>query len=213
MWPDPTETQELLRRAKDGDRPALNALLDRHRGALRRAVGLRMDPVLARRLDASDVVQTALADAARRLADYLRDPRMPFHLWLRQLAQDRLIDAHRRHRVAARRSLDREQPLAAPAALDHSTIELAAQLCDAELTPAAAALRAELAARLREAIDSLDAADREVVLLRHFEQLSNQDVAQALGLSEAAASMRYLRAIRRLRARLAPDANRTPEEG
>lgn len=207
MWPDPTEIQELLRQAGTGDRPAVDALFDRHRGALRRAVELRMDPVLARRLDASDVVQAALIDASRRLAEYLREPKMPFHLWLRQLAQDRLIDAHRRHRVAARRSLDREQPLTAPAALDHSTIELAAQLCDAELTPAAAALRAELAVRLREAIDSLDAGDREVVLLRHFEQLSNQDVAQALGLSEAAASMRYLRAIRRLRARLVPDSS------
>lgn len=205
MWPDPSETQELLRQAGSGDPPAVDALLNRHRAALRRAIELRMDPVLARRLDASDVVQTALTDAARRLAEYLRDPRMPFHMWLRQLAQDRLIDAHRRHRVAARRSLDREQPLAAPAALDHSTIELAAQLCDPELTPAAAAVRAELAARLREAVDSLDAADREVVLLRHFEQLSNQDIAEALGLSEAAASMRYLRAIRRLRARLMPD--------
>lgn len=212
MWPDQTETQELLRQAGTGDRPAVDALFERHRGALRRAVELRMDPVLARRLDASDVVQAALVDASRRLADYLREPKMPFHLWLRQLAQDRLIDAHRRHRVAARRSLDREQSLTAPAALDHSTIELAAQLCDAELTPAAAALRAELAVRLREAIDSLDAADREVVLLRHFEQLSNQDVAQALGLSEAAASMRYLRAIRRLRARLVPDDSREEEQ-
>ena len=122
------------------------------------------------------------------------------------MAKDRLIDAHRRHRVAERRSLDREQSLTAPPNLDHSTMELAAQLYDSELTPAAAATWRELQVRFQAAIETLEEHDREIVLMRHFEQLSNQDVATALGLSEAAASMRYLRAVRKLRTMLADPA-------
>jgi RNA polymerase sigma-70 factor (ECF subfamily) len=202
MWPDSSQTQELMQQARQGDAEAVNQLLQRHRAALRRMVELRMDRALDRRVDASDIVQDVLVEANRRLADYLNNPAMPFHLWLRHMARDRLIDAHRRHRVAERRSLDREQPLVAPADLDRSTLELAAQLCDRELTPAAAATWHELQRRFQQAIEQLDEQDREVVLMRHFEQLSNQEVAQALDLTTAAASMRYLRAMRRLRALL-----------
>jgi RNA polymerase sigma-70 factor, ECF subfamily len=202
MWPDAEKTQELLSQARTGDRAAISELLDRHRDALRRMVALRMDRLLQQRVDASDIVQDALIEANRRLPEYLKDPQLPFRLWLHHLARDRLIDAHRRHRVAARRSVDREQPLAARGTLDHSTLDLAAQLCDRELTPAAAATRHELERRFQAAIEELEENDREVILLRHFEQLSNQETAQALGLSEPAAGMRYLRAIRRLRAML-----------
>ncbi|MEX0711230.1 MAG: sigma-70 family RNA polymerase sigma factor [Pirellulales bacterium] len=204
MWPDPQTTQELLAGARRGDAAAVNGLLDRHRAALRRMVALRMDRALERRVDASDIVQDALVEANRRLADYLADPRMPFHLWLRHIARDRLIDAHRRHRVAARRSLDREQPLHAAGALDRSSVDLAGQIEDRELTPAAAATQHELERRFQAAIELLDETDREVVLLRHFEQLSNQETAEVLGLSQPAAGMRYLRAVRRLRALLDP---------
>jgi RNA polymerase sigma-70 factor (ECF subfamily) len=199
MWPDSSETQQLLKRAVDGDPQAVNGLLERHREALSRMVGLRMDPALGRRLDASDIVQDVLVDANRRLPGYLKAPQLPFHLWLRQIAKDRLIDAHRRHRAAARRSLDRERSLA-PAYDDQSAIDLLAQLQDREATPCAAAARAEMRSRFDAAIARLDETDREVILMRHFEQLSNQEVAQALGLSDAAAGMRYLRALRRLRA-------------
>src|SRR5436305_9301852 len=113
MWPDSTETQELLGRARRREPEAVDQLLARHRAALRRMIDLRMDPALARRLDASDIVQDVLIEASRRLADYLSNPSLPFHLWLRHLARDHIIDQFRRHRVAARRSLDREQPLAA----------------------------------------------------------------------------------------------------
>lgn len=211
MWPESTETQELLAQAQAGDAVAVNNLLDRHRAALRRMVDLRMDRALSRRVDASDIVQDTLVEANRRLRDYLQNPVMPFHLWLRHMARDRLIDAHRRHRVAERRSLDREQSLTAPPNLDHSTMELAAQLYDSELTPAAAATWHELQLRFQAAIETLDEHDREIVLMRHFEQLSNQDVAATLGLSEAAASMRYLRAVRRLRTMLAEPARDSPE--
>jgi RNA polymerase sigma-70 factor, ECF subfamily len=170
-------------------------------------VDLRMDRALVRRVDASDIVQDVMVEANRRLTEYLGNPTMPFHLWLRHMAKDRLIDAHRRHRVSQRRSLDREQPLAAHDP-DRSTLELAAQLCDQELTPAAAATWQELQRRFHDAVEQLEEQDREIVLMRHFEELSNQDVAQALGLSGAAASMRYLRAMRRLRALLqGPEAD------
>lgn len=204
MWPDSSQTQELLAQARQGDAHAVNALLDRHRVALRRMVELRMDRALTRRVDASDIVQDVMLEANRRLKDYLANPAMPFHLWLRHMAQDRLIDAHRRHRVSQRRSLDREQPLVGHAP-DRSTLELDAQLCDHELTPAAAATWHELQRRFQAAVEELDEQDREILLMRHFEELSNQDVAQSLGLSSAAASMRYLRAMRRLRTLLHDD--------
>ena len=202
MWPDAEKTQELILGAQGGDADAVNRLLERHRESVRRMIDLRMDRKLRQRVDASDIVQDVLIDANRRLPDYLNQPAMPFHLWLRQMAQDRLIDAHRRHRVAAKRSVDREQPLAARANLDRDTIELAAQLCDPERTPAAEAAWNELQEQFSAAIEQLDEQDREVVLMRHFEKLSNSEVAESLGLSPPAASMRYLRAVRRLRAML-----------
>ena len=200
MWPDPTETQELLKRAAEGSDAATNELFERHRAAIRRMVDLRMDRMLQQRVDASDIVQDALLDAHRRLPEYLRSRKMPFHLWLRQMAKDRLIDTHRRHREADRRSLDREESLGGPSFDDQSAIDLLAQISDRELTPCAAATRRELQRRFQSAIDELDEIDREVILMRHFELLSNQETASALGLTAPAAGMRYLRAVRRLRA-------------
>jgi RNA polymerase sigma-70 factor (ECF subfamily) len=205
MWPDTPETQEMLKQAREGGPGAVDRLLTAHREPLRRVISLRLDPAVARREDPSDIVQLVLAEASQRLADYLRNPTMPFRLWLRHIARDHIIDTHRRHRVAQRRSLDREQP-AVPAGLaDRSSLDLAAQFLDPELTPASAAMRQELEARLHAAVAALGEDDREVIHLRHFEQLSNQDVAAELGLTEAAASMRYLRALRRLRALLVPE--------
>jgi RNA polymerase sigma-70 factor (ECF subfamily) len=202
MWPESVKTEELLAEARDGDTEAVNRLLDRHRDALRRMVQMRLDQKIRRRVDVSDVVQDVLLEANRRLSDYLARPAMPFHLWVRQIAKDRIIDAHRRHRASARRSVDREQALA-PIGEDRSSIDLAAQLCDPELTPAAAATQQEMARRVEQAIARLGDQDCEIVVMRHYEQLSNQEAAQALGLTEPAASMRYLRAVRRLRSMLA----------
>ncbi len=202
MWPDPDETRARLDRVQAGDAAAVDELLADHREPLRRAVQLRLDPALARRVDASDIVQDVLLEASRRLRDYLQYPVMPFHLWLRHLAKDRLIDAHRFHRTAQRRSLDREQAVQPPAWAEASSVQLIAQLLDPEKTPATAAVQQELERRLQAAVAELDEADREVILMRHYEGLGNQEVAAALGLSEAAASMRYLRALRRLRAAL-----------
>jgi RNA polymerase sigma-70 factor (ECF subfamily) len=109
MWPESDRTQDILRDVAGGDAEAVNRLMDRHREAVRRMVQLRLDHAVARRVDASDVVQDVMLEASQRLTDYLRNPGMPFHLWLRQLALDRIIDMHRRHRGAQRRSVDREQ--------------------------------------------------------------------------------------------------------
>jgi len=204
MPPNSPETEVLLDQAREGDAAALDRLLSQQREPLRRMIGLRLDPALAARLDASDVVQEVLLEASRRLRDYLQRPAMPFHLWLRHIARDHVIDAYRRHRQAQRRSLDREQPMLAGHLADHSSMELAGQLLDPELTPASAALHHELQRRLESAIATLSEDDREVILMKHYEQLSNQEIAQFLELSEAAASMRYLRALRRLKAVLTP---------
>jgi RNA polymerase sigma-70 factor, ECF subfamily len=126
---------------------------------------------------------------------------MAFHLWIRQIAKDRIIDAHRRHRASVKRSVDREQALT-PVNDERSSILLANQLCDPQLTPAAAATQHEMARRLEQALTQLGDQDCEVIVMRHYEHLSNQEIAEALSLTEPAASMRYLRAVRRLRGML-----------
>ena len=199
MWPEPDQTQELLNNVRGGDGEAVNRLLERHRESLRRMVQVRLDRAVAGRVDASDIVQDVLWEASRRLPDYIRDGKMPFHLWLREMAKDHLIDAHRRHRKAQRRSVDRERSLAVEFG-DRSSLDLAAQLRDADLTPAAATIRKELEVRFFSALEQLDEDDAEIILMRHHEQLTSAETAQALGLSAAAAGMRYLRALRRLRA-------------
>ncbi|MBY0230764.1 MAG: sigma-70 family RNA polymerase sigma factor [Gemmataceae bacterium] len=205
MFTDHPDTQDLLAQARDGQAGAVDRLLDVHREPLRRLIGLRLDPALAARVDASDIVQDVLLEAHKRLVEYLRAPAMPFRLWLRHIAQDHVIDAHRRHRQAQRRSLDREQPIVPNVLADHSSMELAGQLLDTERTPASEAIHRELQRKLNAAIACLDDDDREVILMRHREQMANGEVAEALGLSEAAASMRYLRAVRKLRAALLPE--------
>lgn len=198
MWPEPHNTAEILKKITAGDAAAVNDLFNRHRAGLRKMIDLRMDRRMAGRLDASDVVQDVLSEAHGRLAEYLRDGRMPFHVWLRQLALDRMIDLHRRHH-ARRRDVANERPMTIPAMGDRSSLDLAAELRDAELTPAAAAIRQELQERFHQALDQMPDDDREILLLRHQEQMGNGEAADALGLSPAAAGMRYLRALRRLR--------------
>ena len=193
------QTLLLLERVRQGDGDAINGLLERHRAAIRRMIDQRMDRVVQRRVDASDIVQDVLVEANRRLKDYLADPTMPFRLWLRHMARDRLIDTHRRHRVASTRSIDREVPLVTGGDRDRSGADLAGQLADRELTPAAAATWHELERRFADAVEQLEEADRQIVLLRHFEHLSTAEAAEVLGLSKPAAGMRYLRAMWRLR--------------
>jgi RNA polymerase sigma-70 factor (ECF subfamily) len=205
MWPDAQRVQQLLDRGRAGDSGALEELLATCREPLHRAVEFRLDPKLSPREDASDVVQNVMIDAHRRMAEYLRDPKMPFAIWLRHIAKDRIIDTHRRHQAAGRRSIDREQH-AGPIVNDASSVQLVAQLVDAEMTPASAAIQRELQIKLGQVLEQLDELDREIILMRYYEQMSNQDVAAALDLTEAAASMRHLRALRRLKEAFAPSA-------
>lgn len=198
----PAEAQPtlvLLDRVRQGDQAAVNGLLERHREAIKRMINQRMDHHVQRRVDASDIVQDVMIEANRRLIDYLANPIMPFQLWLRSMAKDRLIDAYRRHRVATRRSVDREVSLTVLAGENNSEVDMMSQLADSNLTPAAAATWREFQSRFAAAVEALEDDDRKIVLLRHFEHLSTVEAANALGLTKSAAGMRYLRAMRRLR--------------
>ena len=198
LWPQADDTQQLLAKAGAGSSDAVNQLLERHRAAVHRLVQIRLDQKVQRRLDVSDVVQDVMIEASTRLQNYLHNPEMAFHLWLRQIAWDHMIDAYRKHRVSAKRSIDREQPMQTGSP-DQSSVMLAAQLFDPQITPAAHAMRQEIVGQVETAIAVLNDQDREIVHLRHYEYLSNLEIAEVLSITPAAASMRYLRAVRRLR--------------
>jgi RNA polymerase sigma-70 factor (ECF subfamily) len=201
---DSAETRHLLEQARAGSAGAVNCLLERHRPYVCRFVELRMDAQLRGRVDPSDVVQEAQMEAVRRLDGYLCHAPLPFRLWLRQIAQDRLLMLRRHHRGARRRAVTREAVWP-----DESSLAFARQLLAAGPSPSARLAVSELAQRVRQAVAELPEADREIVLLRNFEGLSNQEVAQLLGIQPATASQRYGRALLRLRKLLA-DAR--PEE-
>ena len=212
IWPIDDQTETLLDGARAGDTDAVNKLLEKHRRSVRRLVEMRLDRKVQQRVDVSDVVQDVMVEASGRLEKYLDDPVMAFHLWIRQIAWDRIIDTYRRHRVSAKRNMDREQPIAVPAGSDHSTMELAVQLRDPALTPAAAATQREIAGKVEAVIELLNEQDREIILMRHYEHLSNLEIAEVLKLNPPAASMRYLRALRRLRQLLAENHIESPTE-
>ena len=194
-----TTTDELLRRAKAGDAAALGALFANYRDRLRQMVRLRLDPRVAGRLDASDVLQEAYLDVARRFPEYAAAPTVPFYVWLRTLTGQRLIDLHRQHLGAKMRDAGQEVALYRGALPQASSASLAQQLLAGWTSPTQAAVRAELQLQLQEALNSMDPIDREVVVLRHFEELNNIETAAVLGVEPSAASKRYLRAIRRLK--------------
>jgi RNA polymerase sigma-70 factor (ECF subfamily) len=191
--------QGLLDQARQGDRVAVGKLLEDQRGRLERMLSLRIDGRLRGRIDPSDVIQDAFLEASCRLEEYLRDPRMPFYLWVRYIVSQRLHTIYREHLGAQKRDARREISIDQSAGAATSSRALAAHLLGTLSTPSQAAVRSELRDRLREAIESMEPFDREVIALRHFEQLGNSEVAQLLGLEEPAASRRYFRAIRRLR--------------
>jgi RNA polymerase sigma-70 factor (ECF subfamily) len=202
-FPDRSETTRLIEQAVRGDQRALGKLLGRHRERLRRMVALRLDWRLRGRVDPSDIIQEACLDAARRLPQYQKSPTMPFFLWLRFLAGQRLVDEHRKHLGAAARDAGREISLYRGALPETTSAALAAHLLGRLTTPSQAAIRAERKIRLQEALNSLDPIDREVLALRHFEELSNAEAAAVLGLDKSAASKRYARALIRLKEILA----------
>jgi RNA polymerase sigma-70 factor (ECF subfamily) len=199
MTGEVSETAGLLRRAAQGDQAAWGALLVRSRDRLRRMVALRLDRRLQGRVDPSDIIQEAYIDASARLADYARQPDMPFFLWLRFLTGQRLLRVHRQHLGAEMRDAAREVSLYRGALPAATSAALAAQLLGRDTRPSEVAIRAERSIRLQEALNSMDPLDREVLALRHFEQLSNGEAARVLGLQEPAAAKRYVRALKRLR--------------
>lgn len=186
---------ELLELAKLGDAQALGELLERQRLGLQRMVALRMDPVLRARLGASDVVQDALAEACARFPEYARRPRLPFLLWVRLLAGQRLQQLRRFHLRAQLRDARREHPTL-PAARSQSAAELYAR---EQSSPTQRLARAETEQRLARALEALAPLDREVLVLRHFEGLTAEQSARELRISAASAAKRYLRALARLR--------------
>jgi RNA polymerase sigma-70 factor (ECF subfamily) len=208
MTPSDADTEQLLQRAAGGSAAACGDLLERHRGRLERMVALRMDRRLAARLDAADVVQDALAEAVQRLPEYLRQRPLPFYPWLRQLAWDRLAELHRRHVGARKRSVTREECWQ-PELPDESAAQLADRLVGLTTSPSARLERAEECERVRVALTRLPGPDREVLVLRHLEQLPLAEIAAVLGVTENTAGRRHLRALERLRTLL----GKPPGEG
>jgi RNA polymerase sigma-70 factor (ECF subfamily) len=193
------ETLGLVRRAADGDEEALSALYGAHRSRLKRMIELRLSRRLSGRVDDSDVLQEAYIEIARKLPDYAREPKLPLYLWMRHLTALKLLEVHRRHLGSQVRDADREVTLHRGCLPVADSVSLAAQLLGALTTPSQAAIKAETRLLVQEALNSMDPTDREVVALKHFEQLSISEIAQVLGLSKAGAGSRYLRAVKRLR--------------
>ena len=203
MTSDPGSTDDLLRRAGAGDPHALAELFARYRGRLRRMVKLRLDRRLQGRVDPSDVLQEAQLEITRRAAEYAADPRVPPFLWLRLITGQRLTALHRRHLGAQMRNAGQEIALHRGPIPQATSLSLAEMLLGRLTSPTQAARRAEVRLLLQEALNGMDPLDREVLTLRHFEELSIAEVAQVLGLSKTAASNRYIRALERLREALA----------
>lgn len=206
MIPLPPDTDALLRQASQGDDRARQQLLERHRDRLRRMVAVRLDQRMSARVDPSDVVQDALTRASQQLDAYMRDRPLPFYPWLRHFAWDRLVELHRLHVMAQRRSVTREQRddflLSDP-----SAAALADALIASGTSPSRNLIRAELCARVRAALADLPPRDREVLVMRHLEQLSTAEVASILAITESAVMTRHTRALVRLRTRLCDNAS------
>jgi RNA polymerase sigma-70 factor (ECF subfamily) len=197
LTPDDGLADRLLRAAEAGDREALDGLLTFWRPRLRQMIAVRLDPQLAVRADASDVVQEALMEASRRFPEYTRKRPVPFYLWLRQLACQRLTDLYRRHLRARRRSVYAEEAMLPPLP-DQSAMSLANVLVASGTAPSQRMQRQEKRNMVRAALDRLAPADREVLVLRHLEQLSTREVAAILDVSEPAVRYRHRRALERL---------------
>jgi RNA polymerase sigma-70 factor (ECF subfamily) len=204
---DADQANDLLDRARAGDPRALAALFDHYRRRLRHMVRLRLDRRLAGRLDPDDVLQQAYLEADKRFADYLLDPSIPVFLWLRLVTGEALTDLHRHHLGAKMRDAGIEVSLHRGALPQASSVSLAELLLGRLTSPTRAARRAETQRRLQEALNRMDPMDREVLVLRHFEELSNAEVAEVLGLEKTAASNRYIRALKRLKAALGGSAD------
>jgi RNA polymerase sigma-70 factor (ECF subfamily) len=197
------ETERLLARAAAGDNRALAELFEQHRGRLEQMVRLRLDRRLQGRLDPADVLQEAYLELAKRYPEYTADPTLPFYLWLRMLTGQKLVDQHRRHLGAKMRDVGMEVSLHRARLPEASSASLAEMLLGRLTSASRAAIRTESRLRVQEALNTMDPIDREVLVLRHFEMLSNEETARVLNLKTSAASNRHLRALKRLKEILA----------
>jgi RNA polymerase sigma-70 factor, ECF subfamily len=193
------DAASLLARAEAGDGAAWGALLTGHQERLSRMVMFRMDPRLRGRIDAADVVQEAFVVASASREIYFREPILPLFLWLRGVVNNKLLELHRHHLGTHMRDAKREQSLDLPRRLDDTSAALCVLLTAGLMRPSVAAVREEIKSRLAEALDKMDATDRELLAMRHFEQLTSAEAAQVLGIQERAAAKRYLRALARLK--------------
>jgi RNA polymerase sigma-70 factor (ECF subfamily) len=199
MAENSSETNRLLQCMAGGDRESWGALLTRHEAKLQRMVAFRLDRRLQGRIDPRDVIQEAFLEASEHRSEYLRQPAMPFFLWLRGVAGNKLRELHRHHLGTQMRDAGREVSLYRGTMPEASSAALADQLLGHATRPSEAAIRAEMKIRLQDALNVMDPIDREVVALRHFEQLTPAETARVLGIKEKAAGMRYLRALKRLK--------------
>ena len=199
MGEKPSRCEDLIKRAGSGDEQAIVELFSQYRKRLRQMVRLRLDHRLQGRVDPSDVLQETYIDFAEQLPTYFRQPSMPFFLWLRMLTGQRLMRIHRQHLGAAMRDAGREVSLHHGSLPQASSVSLAAQLLGRFTSASQAAVRVEMQLQLQTALNGMDPIDREIIALRHFEELSNKEAAEVLGLSRSAASNRYVRALARLK--------------
>jgi len=190
---------QLVAHASAGRADSLGLLFERHREKIKRMISLRMDRRLAQRVDASDIIQETWLDCQRRLDEFQAADSLPFFAWLRFLAAQRLVDLHRVHIGAKMRSVKNEVQLYAGLLPAASSLSLAEHLVGNLTSASQAAQRGEIQMRVQEALNAMEPIDREVLALRHFEMLTNEETAAVLGLKKAAASNRYVRALKRLK--------------
>ena len=200
---EPEPSTDGMNRLRWGGQAALADAFMGFRDRLRRMVHLRIDRRVAGRVDASDVLQEAYLDASRQLDRYLANPPMSLFLWLRFLTGQRLMAIHRQHLGTQKRDARQERALHRGAMPEADSLSLSFGLLDRLTSPSMAVAQLEMQARLQAVVDGLEPLDREVLALRHYEELTNQETAEELGITTAAASKRYVRALERLRAALA----------
>ncbi len=192
-------SQEMLQRAARGDALAVKTLFTKYRMRLKRMVHLRLNRRLQGRVDDSDIIQEAFAEGARKLPEYAQAPILPFYLWLRHLTGLKLVEVHRRHLGTKLRDAEQEVSLHRGGLPGANSVSLAAFLLGTMTSVSEAAIKAEKRVALQEALNEMDPLDREVIALKHFEQLTISEIAQVLELSRATAGRHYLQAIKRLR--------------
>ena len=204
--------EELERRLRGGDTQALAELFARDRERLWRVVEFRLAEPLRGRLGPDDVLQEAFLAASQRLKHYAASPATSPFIWLRMIVNQTLIDLHRQHLGAQKRDAARDVSVDGAPYVQATSASVAIQLVGVFTSPSGAAARADMMGLVQAAIEQMDPIDREVLALRHFEELTNSEVAEALGIEQKAASIRYIRALRRLKDILAqvPELTQRP---